>query len=337
MMAAMTEALESIARRALREARVPGLSLATLHGGRIDAVLALGSRGPHDAAPVDAHTVFEAASLTKPLVAWLALQLAGQGRLDLDRPLFDLCGEYVPDDPRARGITARHVLSHTGGLPNLVTEAAPLRTYFAPGERFSYASSAFGYLQRAMRTASGQNLQLMAYRAVFRPLGMADSSLIWQPLYEGNHAAGHDEEGQACPKRRVDKPHASWSLHTTAGDYARFVQAVLAGRGLPEALLQEWFRPVAAPASSGNAEDLEGERPRSTDVAWGLGWGLEPAQGCFFHWGHSPGFRAFVLANRRSGDGVVWLANGANGLDFGRELVAAAMGGEHPSLRWMGL
>ncbi len=166
---------------------------------------------------------------------------------------------------------------------------------------------------------------------------MDDSSLVWEPRFEGNHAQGHEWEGDPVPKRRVEKPQASWSLLTTAGDYARFVQAATAGRGLSAAMRRRWFTPVVQPRQGGNAEDLPGEFPPDEQMAWGLGWGLEPAQGCCFHWGNSPGFRAWVLADTATGDGVVWFANAAGGLRFAHEIVGAVMPGEHPALAWMHL
>jgi CubicO group peptidase (beta-lactamase class C family) len=316
---------------------VPGLSLATLRDGRLGEVLALGTRGAHDPAPVDVHTVFEAASLTKPLVAYLSLQLVDTGRFDLDQPLSEICGPFVSGDAAALEITARHVLTHTCGLPNLVTQATPLKTYFEPGARFSYASTGFGYLQRALEGITGESIEALARRAVFQPFGMLDSSLAWQERFEGNHAAGHDWDGVGEPKRRVAQPHASWSLQTTAADYARFLQAVLAGRGLSELSRHAWFMPVVQPPSGGSAEDLPGLHPRDPEVAWGLGWGLEPAVDCFFHWGHSPGFRAYAVASRESRDAVVWFANSAGGLRFAYEILAMTLPGEHPSLRWMHL
>jgi CubicO group peptidase (beta-lactamase class C family) len=333
--------LDRDAERTLRELmesrQVPGLSLATLRGGCLDSMLALGVRGAHDGAPVDEHTVFEAASLTKPVVSFVALQLADAGRLDLDRPLEEICGSYVQDDPRASTITARHVLTHTSGLPNIVRKEAPLRTYFAPGERFSYGSSSFAWLQRALEHLSGEGLQLLAQQRVFTAFGMHDSSLEWQPRFEANHAQGHDWDGQPEPKRRVERAQASWSLLTTATDYGRFLEAVLAGRGLSAGMHARWFEPAVQACTGGEAEDLAGVHPPDPAVAWGLGWGLEPAQQCFFHWGNSPGFRSYVVGDRATGDAVVWFANAAGGLRFAHEIIALALGGEHPSLAWMHL
>jgi CubicO group peptidase (beta-lactamase class C family) len=152
--------------------KIPGVSLAVLRAGTRSAEHYFGVHGAHDRAGVDAATVFEAASLTKPLVAYVALQLVEEGLLDLQKPQFDICGEYVPGDSTARRITAFHVLTHTSGLPNIVRDKAPLRTYFIPGERFSYGSSAFAWLQRAMEAVSAPTRNVGA-RARIRAVGHA--------------------------------------------------------------------------------------------------------------------------------------------------------------------
>lgn len=327
--------LEEVLGQATTTGAIAGVSLATLRAGEIGPAHFFGYRGAHDRSPVDAQTVFEAASLTKPLVAFMALQLVDEGILDLDMPLHDLCGEYVPDDGRARFITPRHVLTHTSGLPNIVREDAPLKTYFAPGERFSYGSSAFGWLQRAMQQLTGKPLERLARQRVFEPLGMDDSSLEWQDRFAPNHAQGHEWEGEPVPKRQATAAQASWSLLTTSPDYIRFVHAVLHGRGLSVQMHALWFSPAVHPRQGGNAEDLPGAYPPDTNMAWGLGWGLEPAQACIFHWGHSPGFRAYFVGNRATRDAVVWFANSARGLRLAHSVLPLAVPGEHPSVRWM--
>lgn len=326
--------MDAILHDPLVRAAIPGLSLAVLRGGEMASVHAMGSRGPHDGAPVDPCTVFEAASLTKPLVSLIALQLAEEGLLGLDLPLQAVCGGYVAGDQRASTITGTHVLTHTSGLPNIVSAQTPLKTHFAPGARFSYGSSAFAWLQRAMEEVTGRPLEDLARMRVFAPFGMATSSLQWQERFESNHACGHEMDGQPVPKRRPAAAAASWSLHTTAADYARFVQAVLRGQGLSPAMHSRWFAP-AVRATQGIDDVLATDAAEDEGVAWGLGWGLEPAQGCFFHWGNSPGFRAFAMGKPATGDGVVWFANSARGLRLARRVLPALLPGPHPGLEWL--
>ena len=328
------KAVDDILHDPLVRTAIPGLSLAVLRRGEIASVHAFGNRGPHDDAEVDACTVFEAASLTKPLVSFIALQLVDEGRLDLQLPLQAICGPYVTGDERASMITATHVLTHTSGLPNIVGAETPLKTYFPPGSRFSYGSSAFAWLQRAMEQLTGRPLEELARLRVFEPLGMARSSLHWQERFESNHACGPALHGQPLPKRRPAVAAASWSLLTTAADYARFVQAVLRAQGLSPGMHARWLTPVV-PATQGIDDVLSTDAAPEEGVAWGLGWGLEPARGCFFHWGNSPGFRAFVMGDLATQDAVVWFANSARGLRLARRILPAILPGPHPSLEWL--
>ncbi|MEJ8836811.1 serine hydrolase domain-containing protein [Ramlibacter sp. AN1133] len=328
------QALQDILRDPLVLAGIPGLSLAALHHGELACVHAMGIRGSHDSAPVDAHTVFEAASLTKPVVSLIALQLVDEERLDLDAPLHTIGGDYVHGDARAQAITARHVLTHTSGLPNIVSDETPLKTYFPPGARFNYGSSAFAWLQRAMEIRTGRALEDLACERVFTVFGMPDSSLRWEQRFETNHAQGHDLEGRPLAKRRPACAAASWSLLTTATDYARFVQAVLQGQGLSPAMHACWLTP-AVQAREGVDEVLNADAALQEDVAWGLGWGIEPAQDCFFHWGNIPGFRSFVMADRRTGDAVVWFANSDHGLRLAHRILPVTVPGHPRSLEWL--
>ncbi|MGA0572915.1 serine hydrolase domain-containing protein [Variovorax sp. VNK109] len=314
--------LDNILRDPLVASHIPGISIATLRAGEIGEVLSVGRRSTGDSLPVDVHTVFEAASLTKPVVAFVALQLAEEGHLDLHAPLQGLCGEYVQDDTRSAAITALHVLTHTSGLPNIVTGKTPLKIYFTPGERFNYGSSAFAWLQRAIEHVTGQPLEEVVRARVLAPLGMADSSLQWQARFDANHAIGHDMLGQPMPKRRLTTAAASWSLQTTATDYARFVQAVLRGWGLSAAMHARWLTPCVV-AREGVDDVLNADAKAFDGIAWGLGWGLDTGAQSFFHWGNSPGFRAYVVGNMRTKDAVVWFANSARGLRLARRILPA--------------
>src|SRR5262249_26786218 len=146
------------------------------------------------ARPVDDNTVFEAASLSKPVFAYAVLKLVEQGKIGLDVPLTKyLPKPYVDGDPRLEKITARIVLSHRTGFPNW-RGPNPLTFHFTPGEAFSYSGEGFVYLQRVVEQIESKPLNDVMAELVFNPLGMTSSSYVWRADFDELTATGHDSD-----------------------------------------------------------------------------------------------------------------------------------------------
>jgi CubicO group peptidase (beta-lactamase class C family) len=335
----MTRAMpswESDFLRLLEEAAVPGAAVAIVDNERADYFVSGGLRGGLRATPVDEFTIFEAASLTKPVFAHVVLQLVDRGQLGLDTRLEDCLPGYLPGDERSKAITVRHLLSHSGGLPNWRNADYPLRTWFQPGERFSYSGEGYLYLQRAIEAMTGETLDALATRLVFQPLAMERSSFVWHPQFEDNRARPHDDFGMPALGNKPAEANAAWSLQTCAADYARFLRAVLAGARLRTETSRQWLSPQVEANHLGIQWPEPSAKDRVTGVAWGLGWGLEPDAGTFFHWGDNGAFKAFTLGKPREGRAFVVFTNGASGMSIMPELVASLFAGDRPSLRWLG-
>jgi len=274
----------------LDQATIPGAAIAEVEDGRLRSLQFAGVRNP-DGQPVDENTVFEAASLSKPVVAWLTLKLVEQGRFALDDPLWQhVQPKRLAHDERARAITARMVLSHTTGLPNW--GGTPLEFNADPGERWGYSGEGFVLLQRALEARFERTLDELASVEVFEPLGMTRSAFVWRDAFDRNHAVGHDLAGFVRPKNRPSEANAAASLHTTAGDYGRFLAAVLAGTGLkPES--------VGAMGSPASQVQGWGDDESAAALRWGLGWGLQPDDEAWsiWHWGDNGVFRCFVVGD----------------------------------------
>ncbi len=321
----------------LTEARVPGASMAVAHQGSV-AVCTAGVTNIESGAKVNADTIFDAASLSKPLFAYAVLQLVDAGQISLEARLSEFAPEYVKDDPRARAVTVADALAHRTGLPNWRSAEFPLRTHYAPGTRFSYSGEGFTWLQRAVEAITEQPLEPLMRRLVFEPLGMTTSSYVWQPTFEANYAAPHDVSQRAGVKRKPADAMAAYSLHTTAGEYSRFLQAVLTGARLQTHAAKRWLAPQVELKQQGIVA-LRADGPEvDMRVAWGLGWGLEPDQGTFFQWGDNDQGRhkAFAMGSTREQVGVVILTNGFNGMSIVPELVENALPGRHPCFDWLG-
>jgi len=136
--AQITAALERDVPEWMNSADVPGMSIALLRNGDVVWQHGFGVRDSKTKEPVNDDTVFEAASLSKPVFAYAVMKLVDAGRFDLDKPLNEyLPGDYdVGPDPRLAQITARRVLSHTTGFPNWRGRDGKLKIFFTPGERF---------------------------------------------------------------------------------------------------------------------------------------------------------------------------------------------------------
>jgi CubicO group peptidase (beta-lactamase class C family) len=348
--------------RLMRLANVPGLAAAQVGGGRVEA-RGYGVRraGTEDA--VTEHTVFEAASLSKPVFAYLVLGLEREGVMDLDRPV----GEYLalpnPEDARARAITARHLLSHSGGWRNWrFAREHVLTADFEPGARFSYSGEGFAFLQRVVEALTGRAFPVLARERVFAPLGMESSGFVWHPSLDARLASPHSGRGD---------PQESYNVRT-----ARAFRALEAEWGRP---LEEWRAadverafarvspdqppfpnftvPNAAASLATTARDygaflrhlltdgapvlarmMEPQVRLNEALRWGLGIGLEEMEDgrtLFWHWGDNPGFKNFVIGDPAAGRATLVFTNGNSGRSVYERVVRARTGTDHPAFLWI--
>ncbi|MCX2865813.1 serine hydrolase [Paucibacter sp. PLA-PC-4] len=310
---------------------VCGAAVAVLHQRELQSITTASGCDP--ALQVRPDSVFQAASLSKPVFAYAVLKLVRQGHLALDAPVL----RYLPQgyrhafnplhpemaaksddvtDPRLGAVTVRMLLQHTAGLPNWAS--GPLLFEGTPGERWAYSGEGYVLLQRAVEAVMQRPLDEVMHEQVFTPLGMGRSSYRWTPQIGQHLLPGTMANGIPRKVVPLQKPVAAYSLYTTVDDYARFVVA--------------WLRdPALLEMAADSPVDVESQ----FNLAWGLGWGLEQsADGVrFWQWGNNPGYRAFVMAVPGSGDGLVLLTNSDAGLKLVEPLVRAALPGEHKVLR----
>jgi CubicO group peptidase (beta-lactamase class C family) len=239
------------------------------------------------------------------------------------------------------------VLSHSSGLPHGRPEGTPISLRFTPGERFAYSATGIQYLQMVIERLSGQPFADFMKARVLDPFGMNSSNFGWIKRYEKEAAQGHWRDGStgltgngkylAATAEELERmrrhypefkyPSASAGLYATASDYARFMIEVIDPSGqdrfhLSEAIVTEMLKPQVRINDS---------------ISWGLGWGIErtDAGDAFWHWGDWGVFRNFAIASRKQRTGVVVLTNSFNGPKVYRDIVPAAIGGEHPALAWV--
>ena len=317
---------------------VPGLSIALIRDRTTYWVHSFGVRDAKSGQPVTEETIFEAASLSKPVFAYGVLKLVDQGKLDLDTPLTRyLSPPYIEGDDRLEKITPRYVLSHRTGFPNWRGDGKALTIRFTPGERFSYSGEGFVYLQKVVEKVTGRALNDYMAEAVFVPLRMKSSSYVWRDDYDRRTATGHDGDGQTREKSKPKEANAAASLHTTAADYALFVEAVMKGTGLKPKTVREMETPqIAVDPECTNCTD-RAPKELSRNVFWGLGWGIqetEPGES-LWHWGDNGAFKCFVVFYPKRKIGMVLFTNSENGLSIAQAVEAEALGGDQPAFTWI--
>lgn len=202
--------------RLMQALRVPAIGMAVVERGEVVWSRNLGVTNAQTHAPVADDTLFEDASLSKPVFAYLVLQLADQGVIDLDAPLVRYRRmDYLADHPWVGLVTARDVLRHSTGLPNWRQDPAHEKLVPAvkPGTRIDYSGEAIFWLQLAVETLTGESLDESMQRLLFGPAGMRDSSYTWSADLAARSVYGHraveDEETGMPPQMLRDTWNAA--------------------------------------------------------------------------------------------------------------------------------
>ena len=316
---------------AMARLKVPGVSIAVIHNGKVAWTRGYGvawTGGP----AVTPETLFQAASVSKPVAAMAALRMVEQGKLELDAPVDTaLTGWKLPEG--AGRPSVRQLLSHTGGtsvsgfpgyaagkpVPTLVqlldgkapanTEAVRVET--VPGSAWRYSGGGYSVLQQAMIDRAGQPFEVLAHQLVLGPLAMTNSSFS-QPLPAAlaeKAARPHDREGKPFPGGAFTYPEqAAAGLWTTSRDLAKFaiaIQQAAAGRD-NGVLSPQMTRTMLTPVTSDYALGLQINKGKT-----------------FGHGGSNKGFKAQLVIFFEGGDGAVVLTNSDNGWELAAGLMRA--------------
>lgn len=185
----ITADLKSFIPAYMREQKIPGVALALVRDNRVAWVGTFGSANALTGRPVNSDSIFQVASNSKVVTAYIALRMVDQGLLALDTPLDGYLSEHwLPESDYREKITLRQVLSHSAGLGHTTTSRESL---FAPGKGYSYSAIGYQYLQAVIEQVSRQSLETVARKMVFNPLGMPSSSFLNRPAYISENANGH--------------------------------------------------------------------------------------------------------------------------------------------------
>jgi CubicO group peptidase (beta-lactamase class C family) len=216
---------------------IPGVSLALIKDGKLVYHKTYGVRNMMTGEKVDENTLFEAASITKPVFALAVEKLAERGIINLDKPLY----EYLPykdieHDERYKLITARHVLTHRTGFPNWrwMNPDGKLNIKFMPGTGYGYSGEGFEYLKMVVEKITGKKVEQVLQEEVIEPIGLYHTWFSKNDSLQRMVAYGHYDK---LPSRNdlPEKPGMAYSMHTEAKIFTRFMIYLLEQKGLKPA------------------------------------------------------------------------------------------------------
>lgn len=313
--------------------KVPGVSIAFLNAGEIAWAKGYGYTTVDSSRAVDVFTLFQAASISKPVAAMAALSLVEEGKIALDEEVNQYLVDWQVEEneyTESEKVTLRRLLSHSAGLtvsgfpgyaykdelPSTIqvlsgeepANSGRIYPKNIPGTEYSYSGGGYTVMQKILTDITGSEFPDLMDENVLSKIDM-ESSTYRQPLpeaYQTNAAAGHLRNGEMIEGRWFTYPEMAaaglWTTPTDLLKYAIEVQQSFAGES-NKVLSRDMVIEMLTPQMNNQ----------------GLGPGIRGSgeTAAFGHGGSNAGFRCQLLAFTKLGQGVVIMTNG----DMGRYLM----------------
>ena len=349
---------DAFARTTLERAHVTGAQIAVVDQGRLIWSAAYGLRRREPSLPMDRETTTWAASITKSVFATYVMQLVERGEFNLDAPIaaqlpqpLDAYGPYretasvLVKDPAWPTVTPRMLLAHTSGLANFASIEPDKKMHleFTPGTHYRYSGEGINLVQFVIEQQKAMSLDTLMQIAIFTPLGMTHTGLIYRKEFEANVADRYNAaEGFIAQTKRFPARGAG-SMATSAEDLARFVSALLADNIIRPETRAEMLRPFLKITSLHQfpvaANEGDGTEAAGVGLASGVGWGLltntrfGPA---FFKEGHGDGAQNYMICFEKRNACMILLTNSDNGELAFRPLLETILGDTVTPWEWEG-
>ncbi|GAA5004874.1 beta-lactamase family protein [Pseudoluteimonas lycopersici] len=327
---------ETLAQQLVADGRVPGLAMAIVQNGKVVSERGYGVTDAKGTQPIDNHTVFRLASLSKAFASALTGLMVDEGKFRWDTPVVD----YVPwlrlSRPGAeRELTVADLLSHRVGLTRnafdrdleanadysgLVSKLAYAPMTCNPGECYAYQNVAFSLIGNVLAATSGEDYGRELARMVFKPLGMKDAStgldgIESSPRWARPHVRGGGGWVALMPKPAYYHVLPAAGVNASISDMSQWLIAQTGHRPdvLPAPLLATLHRPVISTPTE--LRGSEWRRERLTSAGYAIGWRVYDYAGheVVFHGGAVQGYRGVVamLPDRDLGVAILWNSESA--------------------------
>ncbi|MBS1793145.1 MAG: serine hydrolase [Acidobacteria bacterium] len=309
--AGRADQVDDYVKAAMAGQHVPGVAIAVVKDGKIVKTAGYGFANLELGAAVKPETVFKIGSVSKQFLAAGILLLIEEGKLGLDDPV----GKFLDGTPESwKGITVRHLLTHTSGIvreapgfdplkiqsdADVIKTAYPLPLRFQPGEKWEYCNVGYFTLAEIIRKVSGQPWDVFLSERVFKPLGMNATRTTTATAIVADRADGYDWNNNRMENaENYLALRPSGAFLSTVLDLAKWDATLYGDQILKSASREQMWSPV--------------KLNNGTTYPYGFGWELGKigTHRTVRHGGSLPGFRAEITRFVDDRLSVIVLTNG---------------------------
>jgi len=309
---------KKITEKWLKQKNIPALGIGFIENGKIEQISVFGELGKGIKAPKN--TIWNVASLTKPITALIALKLINSGQLSLDEPVYKYyIDSDIINDPRTEKLTTRIILSHQTGFANNRenNKIGKLVFEFEPGTKYQYSGEGYDYLRKVLEHKFETTIEELADSLIFKPLKMKDTHFHWNnKTDETRYAKWHTNKGEMYPTKKHTTAHGADDLLTSIEDYSKFMVYIINGADLSKELQQEM---------------VKNQSRINENQYFGLGWYIDErinANNDFaiIHGGDDIGVHTIAFIIPKAKQGLLIFTNSDNGTHAFQEILLKYLG-----------
>ena len=353
-----TDSLQAKVEYLMKAANVSGIAISVFNNNKPVFSKTFGLADVQKNIPFQETSVMYAASFAKMVFAYIAMQYVQEKVIDLDKPLVEYLKKPLPDykiigrrrgyhdlknDKRYEKITARMCLTHTSGFPNWRWFEADkkLKIIFDPGTRYSYSGEGLYLLQFVIEQVTGKDYETISKERVFTPMGMPNTSQVWQSRFDSSICYGHNIKGEPYELMKWKEASAGGSMSTTLDDYTKFYTAFINRKGLSKKSLRTMTSTqvrIRSRRQFGPLARLDSTENDNIQLGYGLGVGVfkTPYGNAFFKEGHDDGWGHYSICFPGKKIAIIIMTNNDNGESIFSALLAYAIGDTFTPCQWEG-
>ncbi len=314
------ESLDTFIDQRIEHLKIAGTSIAIINNGKVIYHRTKGVKNINSKEKLNGCSIFQGASITKPLFAYFVMTFVDDGSLDLDKPLH----EYLPypdisHDHRYKSITARMAINHQTGFPNWRSDYKDQKLFiqFEPGSDFHYSGEGYQYLSLVLQKIAGVDhagLEKLFQERVSKPLKMRHTQIIPDSNLLSRMALPHNENKQLVKVTTTNSFQdfgAAYGVHSEALDFSKWLIGLMSRDGLSESSFQEFFslQKITKKQSNKNKRTLG-------FPVFDLGEYI-----IYGHDGNNPGYSSLIALNLKKKWGIVVFSNTNQRSKFGQDII----------------